>query len=837
MDTRRSFLKKASILSGASWMDSLPPSIQKALAINPALGSSFEDAEHIVLLMQENRSFDHSFGSLQGVRGFNDPRAITKPDNNTAWLQTNKKGETYAPWRLDIKDSRITWMGCLPHSWDDQVDAFNEGKFDKWLDVKRSGEKDFADMPLTMGYYTRQDIPFYYSLADAFTVCDQHFCSALTGTTPNRLHFWTGTIRDKQEAAARANVWNGDADYANLVSWKTYPERLEENGVSWKVYQNEISSGVGLEGEADSWLTNFGDNPLEYFTQYNVKLSREYIAHIPVRKQALEREIRHLEEQLGTAPAEQAATLTKKLKEQKQWLARALKEEEMYTLDKYTNLSPFQKQIHDKAFTNNRNDPFYHDLTALEYKDGTDQRKLNVPKGDILHEFREDVRRGTLPTVSWLVAPQYFSDHPDSPWFGAWYVSEAMDILTANPEVWKKTIFILTYDENDGYFDHVPPFVAPHPNKPNTGKVSAGIDTSLEFVTREQQSVLKRARESPIGLGYRVPMVIASPWTRGGFVCSEVFDHTSSLQFLENFLEKKTGKKIREPQVNEWRRTVCGDLHAAFRPYNGEQIKNPEFLEREEYIRDIHRANFKELPKGFKPLNAGEIAAINEGNLNGYMPVQEKGTRSSCPLPYELYVDGNTNPAGNILQLSFKAGNKVFGPSSAGSPFSVYTMSPYQQQGYSTRNYAVRAGFEEHDEWQMDGFENGQYHLRVYGPNGFFREFAGNRQEPQVTVSCRYEKSPANQKKLSGNISLHILNTGASPLKLLIRDNSYKTGTMEKLLKPNQPVTLVLNQAKSFGWYDFSVSQEGNNTFLKRFAGHVETGAVSKTDPLMGRVI
>ena len=144
MDTRRSFLKKAAILSGGAGMtQGIPPSIRKALAIAPAPGTTFYDAEHIVFLMQENRSFDHAFGTLQGVRGFNDPRAVTLPDKNKVWLQTNKEGDTYAPFHLDIKDSRITWMGCLPHAWDNQVDAFNAGKHDKWLDVKHSGEDAF----------------------------------------------------------------------------------------------------------------------------------------------------------------------------------------------------------------------------------------------------------------------------------------------------------------------------------------------------------------------------------------------------------------------------------------------------------------------------------------------------------------------------------------------------------------------------------------------------------------------------------------------------------------------------------------------------------------------
>ena len=107
-------------------------------------------------------------------------------------------------------------MSSLPHSWSNQVDARNNGRHDKWLDAKHSGHKEYAGMPLTMGYYTRQDIPFYYALADAFTVCDQNFCSSLTGTTPNRLYFWSGTIREKQEREAMASVWNGDADYDQL---------------------------------------------------------------------------------------------------------------------------------------------------------------------------------------------------------------------------------------------------------------------------------------------------------------------------------------------------------------------------------------------------------------------------------------------------------------------------------------------------------------------------------------------------------------------------------------------------------------------------------------------
>src|SRR5215470_15908296 len=275
--TRRDFLKQAAMASAsAGFSDLLLPSIARAAQIDPKEGSSYLDGEHVVILMQENRSFDHSFGTLRGVRGFNDPRAIRLPNKNPVWLQTNAEGETYAPFRLNIKDTNATWMGSLPHSWTNQMDARNGGRYDRWLDTKRSGHKEYAAMPLTMGFYSREDIPFYYALADAFTICDQHFCSSLTGTTPNRLYFWTGTIRQDQHEDSYANVWNENVDFGTQVYWKSFPERLEENGIPWKIYQNEISMPMGLSDDEDAWLANFGDSPLQWFQQYNVQFSDKY---------------------------------------------------------------------------------------------------------------------------------------------------------------------------------------------------------------------------------------------------------------------------------------------------------------------------------------------------------------------------------------------------------------------------------------------------------------------------------------------------------------------------------------------------------------------------------
>ena len=570
MPTRREFLQQAAILSSAAaWSGAFPAAIAKASNIDPEPGSTFLDAEHVVILMQENRSFDHAFGTIKGVRGFNDPRAITLPNGNPVWVQTNRRGESYVPFRLNIKDSNATWLGCLPHGRTDQVDARNGGRYDRWLDVKRLDGEEYANMPFTLGHYTREDIPFYYALADAFTICDQHFCSALTCTTPNRLFLWSGTVREKQTADSPAKLNNEEAVYEAEVSWPTFPERLEDHGISWKVYQNEIWIPSGLEGEHDAWLTNFGDNPLEYFTQYNVRFAEQHRRHVEWQLKNLPGQIKALQQKIAAKETAAAGEdpLEKQLADKIAALKQAEYERPRYTAENYEKLSAREKSIHAKAFSTNAADPDYRQLVTHNYNDGGKQRQVYMPKGDVFHTFREDVRTGKLPTVSWLVAPERFSDHPGSAWYGAWYIAEAMNILTSNPDVWKKTIFILTYDENDGYFDHVPPFVAPHPRRPETGLVSAGIDTSVDYVDREEELKLKRghwSRESSIGLGYRVPMIIASPWSRGGCVCSQVFDHTSVLQFLERLLTHKTGRPVEEPNISQWRRTVCGDLTSSF---------------------------------------------------------------------------------------------------------------------------------------------------------------------------------------------------------------------------------------------------------------------------------
>lgn len=835
MNSRRDFLKKAALLAGgAGALNALPPSIQKAFAISPDPGTTFYDAEHIVMVMQENRSFDHCFGTMRGVRGFNDPLAIPLPDKNPVWFQPDKQGNRFLPFRLNIRDTRAAWMGGVPHSWTDQVDARNNGKYDGWIEAKRPGNKDYRHIPMTMGYYTREDIPFYYALADAFTVCDQHFCAALTGTTTNRSYFWTGKTHGGP--GDKAKVRNGEVTYSKEASWETFPERLEDLGISWRVYQNEISLPSNVEDS--SLLANFTNNNLEWFSQYNVRFGTGYWGYLKRQERDLPGYISELEKKLQAATGAEKEELAGELEKRKQELARVREHLVKYTPEEFKKLSQRQQNLHNKAFATNIASPDYHKVEDMVYTAEGEERSTKVPKGDILYQFRKDVNEGKLPTVTWLVAPQKFSDHPSAPWYGAWYVSEVLDILTKNPDVWKKTIFILNYDENDGYFDHIPPFVAPHPTDPEYGKVSPGIDVTGEFVTKEEEIKFgfreSESRTSPVGLGYRVPLIIASPWTRGGWVNSEVCDITSTIQLMEKFLSKKTGKKVQEPNISSWRRTVSGDLTSVFRPYNGEKIDLPEWLDRNKHIQDIYNARFKKIPDNYKALSAEEARELTR-KPGDALPVQEPGTKPSNALKYDLHVDGRVSSDSRNFVIRFRAAKDVFGDESLGAPFNVYAAVDYknangQFEPSRTWAFAVGSGTEIEYAWPLASFAGGKYHLRVYGPNGFFREFAGD-----ATSGVEVLSRPASRgKNLTGQLKVEIRNTGKQRLDLKLADEKYGKRSQSLSLKAGGKDTVAINTTTSGGWYDFAV--RFGDRVLARYAGRLERGVDSISDPYMAAV-
>jgi phospholipase C len=417
--SRRRLLTAATALSGvAVGAAVLPASLRKALAttLNDPPGGSLRDIEHIVILMQENRSFDHYFGTMPGVRGFSDPAAIRLPDGSAVFRQPDPgHAQGYlAPFRYDTTTTSAQATPGTDHSWPTQHEAWNNGTMDRWVQAKG---------PFTMGYFTQADIPIQWALAQAFTICDNYHCSVLGPTDPNRLYMWTGMI-DPKGTGGGPVIDNSPAYNNAILSWTTYPERLQRAGVSWQVYQEE---------------DNYDDNALAWFTQFS---------HAPASSPLWQRGMR---------------------KRAAGW-------------------------------------------------------------------FEQDARQGRLPQVSWLVAPTAQSEHPDYfPAAGAEYIASKLDAIAANEDLWRKTLFILTYDENDGLFDHVPPPVAPR-------------GTPGEYVGGE-----------PIGLGFRVPAIVVSPWSAGGRVCSDVLDHTSLIRIIE----RRFG--VRELNISAFRRRTCGDFTSALR--------------------------------------------------------------------------------------------------------------------------------------------------------------------------------------------------------------------------------------------------------------------------------
>jgi phospholipase C len=151
---------------------------------------SLKDIEHVIFLIQENRSFDHYFGTLSGVRGFADKHGAA------AFRQRNAAGKTVLPFKLPSGGTQF----CMPditHEWGPQHRAWDNGRMNDWVKVHEStqnGGDGPADGIATMGYYNRSELGFYYSLADAFTICDGYHCSVIGPTDPNRLMSMSATL-------------------------------------------------------------------------------------------------------------------------------------------------------------------------------------------------------------------------------------------------------------------------------------------------------------------------------------------------------------------------------------------------------------------------------------------------------------------------------------------------------------------------------------------------------------------------------------------------------------------------------------------------------------------
>lgn len=671
---RRRFLR----LAGATTaFTALSASVERAAALpaNHRTGS-IEDVEHIVVLMQENRSFDHYFGSLRGVRGFGDPHPVTRPDGTPVWHQSDGTRDIL-PFHPDADDLGLAFLQDLPHGWNDGHAAFNAGRYDRWVPSKGA---------TTMAYLTRDDIPFHYALADSFTVCDAYHCSFIGSTDPNRYYMWTGHTGNDGQGGGPV-LGNDEAGYG----WTTYPERLERAGVSWKIYQ-DIGDGLDAAGGwgwiQDAYRGNYGDNSLLYFDQYR-----------------------------DAKPGD---------------------------------------PLYDKART------------------GTD-----ASKGEgFFDRLRADVKGGRLPQISWIVAPEAFTEHPNWPAnYGAWYISQVLDALTSDPAVWARTALFITYDENDGFFDHrVPPFPP--------GSAAQGlstVDVGPDLFKGDGGTVA-----GPYGLGQRVPMLVVSPWTKGGHVLSETLDHTSIIRFME----RRFG--VHEPNISPWRRAVCGDLTAAF-DFSRADTAPVTLPPTDGYLppdRDRH-PDYRPTPPA-----------------HGAMPVQEPGTRPARPLKYAPYVDGSADTGAGKFTLAFASGPQ------AGAAFLVTSGN----RADGPWSYTTEAGRTVSDTWNS-AYSHGAYDLTVHGPNGFLRVFQGPNGTPGPEVTARHHGDDLR-------LTLVGKGSGTTTLKLT---GGYGLRARTLTVRPGATVRHTVDLTASRRWYDVTVTSGAGH--LWRFAGHVENGRPGVSDP------
>jgi len=689
---RRTFLR---YLSSAALTAALPNSISRALAIpaNRRTGT-IQDVEHIVILMQENRAFDHYFGTLRGVRGYGDPRAVVLPSGKPVWYQPDGSGYVL-PFHPTAPNLGLQFLEDTPHGWTDTHAAWNDGKYDQWIPNKGRS---------TMAYLTRQDIPFHYALADAFTICDAYYCSLQGPTDPNRYHMWTGWVGNEGPGGGPV-INNAEAGY----DWSTYPERLEQAGISWKIYQD---AGVGLDAAGfwgwteDPYIGNYGDNSLLYFF-------------------------------------------------------------------KYQNAKP--------------GDPLYE-----KARTGT---KISAG-GTLFDILRTDVSQNKLPQVSWIVAPEAFSEHGNWPAnYGAWYVSQVLDALTSNPEVWSKTALILTYDENDGFFDHLVPPTPPRSN----AEGRSTVDASNEIFPGSDGNP-----SGPYGLGIRVPTIVISPWSKGGWVCSEVFDHTSLIRFIEQRFGPSHPGLI-ETNITAWRRAVCGDLTSAF-DFETPNVAPVALPNTAAYAPPDHVRHPDYVP----------VPPTSQA-----VPAQERGLRHARALPYELDVGGTADIANGAFRIDFANTGK------AGACFHV--RSGNTSTGPWT--YTVEAGQSLSDSWNVAQSSLGKYDLSVYGPNGFLRAFRGSvtpGTKANLDVDCRYDVGDYE-------LVLVITNRGSVVCRVIVGD-SYSDDSDTRILRPRQSFQKRFSLRSTFGWYDVAITVDTQKDFLRRLAGHMENGRDSASDPALGDI-
>jgi phospholipase C len=478
--------------------------------------------------MQENRSFDHYFGKLGGVAGFDDTN--NRSAFSQAWNTANggsgpppgeQPSDVLLPFQMSVRNGPGECTYDLSHAWTAEHACWNNGAMDSFVSTHTSPSYENELGTNTMGYYNDTDIPFYYELAKNFTVCDNYFCSVLGPTHPNRLMAISANLDPAGVAGGPILVTNSaQQTYLGTCSWQTMPDVLSTAGVSWKCYN---PFGNNYQPHASEFISK---NMLLYFDQY------------------------------ANADTSSAA---------------------------YKNaFSYFGPNVRGGLTSTNPN----------------------------LDDFTADVQNGTLPQVSWIISPDAYDEHPPAPaQLGEWYTQKILNTLTSNPDIWQNTVLFIMYDENDGFFDHVPPPTPPP-------------GTEGEYLTVDPLPDSAGGIAGPVGLGVRVPMLVVSPFSKGGWVNSDVFDHTSQLKFIASTFN------VTVPNISDWRDASVGDLVSTLPKISSPVYKVPVLP---------HVSDVEHNPPIKGECNDAQIVELNPNEgpypvpLSQRMPKQAAGTLKKTP--------------------------------------------------------------------------------------------------------------------------------------------------------------------------------------------------------------
>lgn len=652
-------------------------------ATTSTASKGLEEIEHIIIFMQENRAFDHYFGTLQGVRGFNDRTPIMLANGHNAFhqpVQTDNTQDYMLPFRTIANETNAMCMPAPNMAYQPDIGIWNKGRFDAWNTARDAG--------YGMSYFTREDLPYYYHLYDAFTVADHYYQSTFTATNPNRMHLFAGS--NGLSVGEKAVLDNSEPHPG--YNWTTVAETLTAKNISWRVYQQ---------------TDNFDDNAFAWF----------------------------------------------------------------------------------KNFQQSRPGDLLFDMGMKRQK-------------SLIETFRKDLADGTLPAVSWLIAPTRKSEHASNhPCAGEDFTARILKALQEHPKMYAKSVFVLNYDEGGQFYDHA---WAPTP------PVDAAAGYSSVTVEGEVNSEVFTTEPNPIGLGFRVPMLLISPWTRGNKVYSAVMDHTSVIQLIEQRFN------VQCENISPWRRMVTDDITHAF------DFENPDY-------------SWPELPDTSKYVIDGDIECKNLPApiipAEQHMPKQEEGTRLARPLPYEFSVSSEVvaDASSKKAQLVVKITNSGEG----GAAFILYDLAHIANQ--APRQFALAAKSAEYVDKVDVTSTDGSYHFALFGPNGFLREFRGSAFSTQGSA-CPSVDAKIQYSSSTDEVIVSLSNAGVAATTVQVEDKTYGLIQAQQVAVPvSQTVEIRVSTKASSNWYDFVASVEGECSMYRRFMGHMENGKETTSDPAMGK--